>query len=146
MKSDAWIEFQELHGQVHCDDGTMQEEDGLKKFYKLTVDAFAGLGMNFHHARDLGRHLGAAGFKNINCKVFKVPIGTWPKNDRMRSVGLFMASAVADAIPAFAGKPFEAHGISAHDSRAWQTLAMQGLADNRKHRYFNFYFWYAQKP
>ncbi|GKT41648.1 putative methyltransferase tdiE [Colletotrichum spaethianum] len=146
MKSDVWIEFQELHGQVHCDDGTMPEKEGLEKFYKLTVDAFGGLGMHFHHARDLGHYLGVAGFKNVRCRIFKIPIGHWPNDDKMRSVGMFMASAVADAIPAFVGKPFEAHGISAQDGKAWQTLAMQALADNSKHRYFNFYFWYAQKP
>ncbi|KAK1510259.1 methyltransferase domain-containing protein [Colletotrichum abscissum] len=146
MKPGAWIEFQELHGQVHCDDGTMPEDDKLEEFYELTVEAFAGLGIMFHIARDLRPHLEAAGFKDIHCEVKKIPVGTWPKDKTMRLIGQYMKGVVADAIPAFAGKPFEAHGISNVESQVWQATAKKELEDRTKHRYLNFYFWYAQKP
>lgn len=146
MRPGAWIEFQELHGQVHCDDGTMPEDDKLKEFYELTVEAFDGLGIMFHIARDLRPHLEAAGFKDIHCEVKKIPVGTWPKDKTMRLIGQYMKGVVADAIPAFAGKPFEAHGISNVESQVWQATAKKELEDRTKHRYLNFYFWYAQKP
>ncbi|KAJ0386462.1 hypothetical protein COL922a_004362 [Colletotrichum nupharicola] len=127
MRSGGWIEFQELHGQIHSDDGTMTSDDKLKT------------------SRDLGPHLEAAGFRNVQCQIMKIPIGTWPKDNTQRLIGYYSKLAVKWAATAFTGKPFEAMGISKSQSDAWCKTVWEDLEDDSKHRYFNMYFWYAQK-
>ncbi|KAF9876736.1 methyltransferase domain-containing protein [Colletotrichum karsti] len=146
MKPGAWIEFQELHGQIHSDDGTMAKDDKLKEFYELVAEAFQGLGMDFHKARDLKPHLESAGFKNIHCEVKKIPVGTWPKDQTQRLIGYFSKQAINMAAPAFTGKPFEAMGISKVEAQVWCATIKKDMEDNSKHRYYNMFFWYAQKP
>ncbi|GJC84203.1 secondary metabolism regulator LAE1 [Colletotrichum liriopes] len=146
LKTGGWIEFQELHGQVNCDDGTVAEDDPVKRFWELGNEAFGLFGLHFHNARDLGPHLEAAGFKNIQCEVKKVPIGTWPKNNTLRLVGKYMKEAAVGVAAAFVGKPFEALGLSEVERQVWLATIKKALEDRSKHRYFNQYFWYAQKP
>lgn len=145
MRSGGWIEFQELHGQIHSDDGTMTSDDKLKTFYELVVQAFQSLGLDFHKARDLGPHLEAAGFRNVQCQIMKIPIGTWPKDNTQRLIGYYSKLAVKWAATAFTGKPFEAMGISKSQSDAWCKTVWEDLEDDSKHRYYNMFFWYAQK-
>ncbi|KAF5490165.1 Secondary metabolism regulator LAE1 [Colletotrichum fructicola] len=146
MKPGAWIEFQELHGQIHCDDGTMADDDKLKEFYELVVEAFQNLGLDLHKARDLRPHLEAAGFKDIHCEIKKIPIGIWPKDPTQRVIGKYSRQAIEMAAPAFTGKPFEAMGISKVESQVWCATVKKDMEDLSKHRYYNMFFWYAQKP
>ncbi|KAF4850564.1 Secondary metabolism regulator LAE1 [Colletotrichum siamense] len=145
LKPGGWIEFQELHIYPQCDDGTMKEDDKLKEFYDIVLQSFLCFGANFHKARDLRPHLEGAGFKDIRREVKKVPIGTWAKDEILRLCGLYLKHAIRDVLPAFK-KPFEANGLSPVETEVWTAIARKEIEDNSKHRYFNFYFWYAQKP
>jgi hypothetical protein len=145
LKKGGWIEFQELHPWPCCDDGTMKDDDVLKRFYEMAYDAFQLFKMNLHIARDLKPMLEEAGFKNVHCVVKKVPVGVWARDPILRVVGIYMKTAILSVIPAFAGKPFEALGIPPVEREVWQAHVRKTLEDNSIHRYFNFYFWYAQK-
>ncbi|KAJ0295274.1 hypothetical protein Brms1b_013786 [Colletotrichum noveboracense] len=145
LKPGGWIEFQELHIYPQCDDGTMKEDDKLKEFYDIVLQSFLCFGANFHKARDLRPHLEGAGFKDIRREVKKVPIGTWAKDEILRLCGLYLKHAIRDVLPAFK-KPFEANGLSPVETEVWTAIARKEIEDNSKHRYFNFYFWYAQRP
>ncbi|KAF4830126.1 Secondary metabolism regulator LAE1 [Colletotrichum tropicale] len=145
MKPGAWIEFQELHMYPHCDDGTAGDNCQLTEFFDIVVSSFLRFGANFHKARDFRHHLEGAGFKEIRCEVKKVPIGTWAKDEILRLCGLYLKNAIKDVLPAMQ-KPFEANGLSPVETEVWNAIARKEIEDNSKHRYFNFYFWYAQKP
>lgn len=76
MKEKGWIEWQELHPWPQCDDGTMANDDILKRLYEHVWRAFSTLGMNLHWASEVGMHLETAKFENIHCVARKVPVGT----------------------------------------------------------------------
>ncbi|KAL0768287.1 hypothetical protein CaCOL14_009262 [Colletotrichum acutatum] len=146
LKNGGWIEFQELHGEVQCDDGTVQEDDTVKRFWEMGNEAFSLFGLQFHNARNMKPRLEAAGFKNIQCEVKKCPIGTWPKDPTLRLVGKYMQEALSGVAAAFVGKPFEALGIEAVERQVWLATLRKAIKDRNAHRYMNQYFWYAQKP
>lgn len=146
MKPGGWIELQELNAEPMCDDGTMGPDDPVKKMYDLAGRAFARFGMDVTLPKKLEPLLRDAGFVNIQCKVKKVPIGVWAKNKTLRLVGLYQKFAVLDLMPALAGRPFEALGMSQAESQVTLAVARNALEDPKVHRYFNYYFWFAQKP
>ncbi|RDA92019.1 hypothetical protein CP533_0998 [Ophiocordyceps camponoti-saundersi (nom. inval.)] len=146
LRPGGWVEFHELHGEPFCDDGTMKEDDAFRRLYQLAGDAYAKLGYNTTIAARLEPLLREAGFRNVHCRVMRVPIGVWARDETLRLIGLYQKTAVEEFISTFAGRPFEALGISTAEVQLVLALARKALDDTGVHRYFNYYFWYAQKP
>ncbi|KAF4580858.1 helix-turn-helix, Psq [Ophiocordyceps camponoti-floridani] len=146
LRPGGWIELHELHGEPFCDDGTMAPDDAFRRLYQLAGDAYAKFGFNTTIAAHLEPYLRAAGFVNVHCRVLRVPIGVWARDETLRLIGLYQKTAVLEFISTLAGRPFEALGISAEEVQLVLALARRALDDGGVHRYFNYYFWYAQKP
>lgn len=124
----------------------MPENDPVKYMYELGERAFAKFGMNVTLPKDLEPLLRDAGFENIQCVVKKVPIGPWARDKTLRVIGMYQKMAVLDLMPALPGRPFSALGMSPIESQVTLAHARQGLGDMRVHRYFHYFFWFAQKP
>lgn len=146
IKPGGWIEFQELHAWFHCDDGTMQPDDRAYGMYKLISDAFKKMGYDVHYPTKLADPLKDSGFVNVQCVVRKIPVGTWARDRRLRLVGHYLKLVIQDFLPALAGKPLLALGLNQVERELWRSAAHQALEDMSVHRYWNFYFWYGQKP
>lgn len=80
MKPGAWVELQDVDGQVHTDDDSIPEDWPLKRFTEIILQAFALYKTNAHAAVFGGQHLAEAGFVNIKHNFIKLPYGTWPKD------------------------------------------------------------------
>lgn len=145
LRDGGWIEMQELLGVPLCDDGTMAPDDPVKQVYDLAGEAFTKIGLNVRMAADLESFLLDAGFVNVQCLVKKVPIGPWAKDKTLRVIGYYQKLAVEDLLPAMAGRPFTVLGLSPTESQVYLAKARHGLEDMTVHRYFNYYFWTAQK-
>ncbi|KAG6093830.1 hypothetical protein E4U30_003975 [Claviceps sp. LM220 group G6] len=145
LRPGGWIELQELLPTALCDDGTMPNDDPVKYLYEKIERAFEKFGMSAQLPAELEPFLHEAGFENIHCQSFKVPIGSWAKDRAMRIVGLYQKMAVVDVLPIFSG-PFRALGMSEAEIEVMNAMARKSLDDPKVHRYFNYYFWYAQKP
>ncbi|KAH8193698.1 hypothetical protein TruAng_012135 [Truncatella angustata] len=146
IKPGGWMEWQELHGWMQCDDGTMADDDPAFGIYKLAAEAFARLGYDIHLASKLDEPLKQAGFTNVQCVIKKIPVGTWARDRRLRLVGYYLKLVIQDFLPVLAKKPLLALGIDHIERELWRSLASKAMDDLSVHRYWNFYFWYGQKP
>lgn len=145
LKPGGWIELQELCAEILCDDGSMPDNDPVKYMYELSHRAFSKFGMDVTLPKRLEPMLRDAGFENIQCVIKKVPIGPWPRDKILRVIGMYQKMAVQDILPILPGRPFTALGMSQVESQVTVAHARQGLADTSVHRYFHYYFWFAQK-
>ncbi|KAG5947513.1 hypothetical protein E4U59_000875 [Claviceps monticola] len=125
----GWIELQEMLITSLCDVGMMPDDDPVKYLCETATKAFEKCGMETILAPKLEPYLREAGFENIHCQIFKVPIGPWAKYKTMRIVG----------------RPFQALEMSEAEVEVTIAMARKGLDDPTVHRYFNYYFWYTQK-
>ncbi|EWY87185.1 hypothetical protein FOYG_11417 [Fusarium oxysporum NRRL 32931] len=80
MKPGAWVELQDVDGQVHTDDNSIPDDWPLKRFTEIIPQAFALYETNAHAAVFGGQYLAEAGFVNIKHNFIKLPYGTWPKD------------------------------------------------------------------
>jgi hypothetical protein len=80
MKPGAWVELQDVDGQVHSDDDSIPEDWPLKRFTEIILQAFALYETNAHAAVFGRQYLAEAGFVNIKHNFIKLPYGTWPKD------------------------------------------------------------------
>ncbi|KAJ3472647.1 hypothetical protein NLG97_g10820 [Lecanicillium saksenae] len=146
LRPGGWIEFQELHCIPFCDNQTMDADDPFKVLYELAGQAYSKLGLSMSLPAELEPMLLATGFENIHRRVIKVPIGSWAEEETLRLVGMYQKRVIIDFISTFAGRPFQALGISEQEAQVRLALARQALEEPHVHRYFNYHFWYAQKP
>ncbi|KAH8655183.1 S-adenosyl-L-methionine-dependent methyltransferase [Xylariales sp. PMI_506] len=145
LKPGGWMEWQELHGWMQCDDGTMPADDAAYGLYSLVSQAFTKMGYDTNSPPKLGDMLRAAGFVNVQCIVKKIPIGTWARDRRLRLVGHYLKLVIQDFLPALANRPLLAMGLNQVEREMWRAAAYKALDDQTVHRYWNFYFWYGQK-
>ena len=70
------------------DDGTVSDTHHLVRFTNDITNAAEQVGCDLRVAPRFVELLRIAGFENINCEVFKLPMGPWPRDKRLKTVGL----------------------------------------------------------
>ncbi|KAK7961601.1 uncharacterized protein PG986_002426 [Apiospora aurea] len=146
LKPGGWVEWQELHAWMQCDDGTMPPNDPAFDFYKLFQQAFRRIGCDTALAANLDGPLKDAGFVNVQCVVKKIPVGQWARDKKLRLAGWYLRTAIQEVLPALCGKPLAVLGLNEVERELWRAAALRAVNDDSVHRYWNMYFWYAQKP
>ncbi|KAK7986931.1 hypothetical protein PG996_006459 [Apiospora saccharicola] len=146
LRPGGWVEWQELHAWMQCDDGTMPPNDPAFDFYKLFQQAFRRIGCDTSLAANLDGPLKDAGFVNVQCVVKKIPVGQWARDKKLRLAGWYLRTAIQEVLPALCGKPLAVLGLNEVERELWRAAAVRAISDDSVHRYWNMYFWYAQKP
>lgn len=80
MRPGAWVELQDVDGDVHSDDNSVPDDWPLKRFTEYLLEAFAHFGTDAHASEKGSQYLHEAGFVNIQHNYIKLPYGTWPKD------------------------------------------------------------------
>ncbi|ODA76160.1 hypothetical protein RJ55_08443 [Drechmeria coniospora] len=145
VRNGGWVEFQEVIPQIHCDDGTMAPDDPLRIFYDSAVQGLRAFGCDPMRTTELEDILDRAGFTNIRCVVKRIPIGTWPRDKHLKTLGLFMKTIILDSLDALAAKPLAALNIPHYERIELVRLVRRSLEDKNIHRYVNCCFCYGQK-
>lgn len=147
LRPGGWIEFQEIHTMPFCDDGTMDAaSDPVAGFYELLKEGFSQLGTDYDKTRRLRGPLTRAGFTNITLVKRKIPLGPWAKDHTMRLIGQYLKIALQELVSPIMVRLVANLGLTPVEREVWSAKIRQSLDDNRIHRHFYFYFWYAQKP
>lgn len=94
------MELVDLTNPPQCDDGTMPEDSQVCKFFEILTDGCAKVGRDLHVPRRWRGVVQDAGFVDIEERVFKVPVGGWPKNRRMKEAGVFEMETLREGLPA----------------------------------------------
>ncbi|KAG5993188.1 hypothetical protein E4U52_002145 [Claviceps spartinae] len=124
----------------------MPDDDPVKHLYETIERTYEKFGLKAALPPKLEAYLLEAGFENIHCQIIKVPIGPWAKDKVLRIVGQYQKMAVVEILPSLSGRPFQALEMSEAEIEVTLAMARKSLDDPNVHRYFNYYFWYAQKP
>lgn len=123
----------------------MKDDDPLSTFAQLAVDGMQALGCHRFGGGVRAEELEAAGFVNVQITVKRVPVGGWALDKRLQSVGVLMKTVLAETMPAYLAKPFDALGIPRDERKPLMDLAMKSLDDERIHRYMPVEIIYGQK-
>lgn len=88
-----------------------------------------------------------AGFVNVTERVFHVPLGTWPRNKVLKTVGLYWRTILTDGLQAIALGPLT-RGLG-WDRESVEVLLMnvrRAYNDNSALLYMPMHMVYGQKP
>ncbi|KAI1309918.1 S-adenosyl-L-methionine-dependent methyltransferase [Xylaria venustula] len=146
LKPGGWVELQDVDGMVHCDDGTLPPDWPILVFTNIMVEAFAQHGGNSHAAIFGGQYLADAGFVNIQHHSIKLPYGTWPRDERMRLIGLYYRTASEQFLPAMGAIQMPKLGWQPEQMEVFFASCREAMRDPNVHAYGMMHFWSGQKP
>jgi hypothetical protein len=124
----------------------MADDYGFAVFIKNLAEGLSRFGVDLLGLDKNHELLKTAGFTHVEEKVFKVPIGTWPKDPRMKTIGSYNRSVISDALQGVSMGPYT-RGLkwSAEEVEAFLTGVRKSLQDKSVHSYYTFHVWYGQK-
>lgn len=146
MNSGGWIEFQDLLADLHWQDGILGPDDALGRMSQLTKQSLKCLDFDTDLVERLPLDLEKAGFTNVHHKIFRVPVGTWPRSEKMRYFGLMAREVLVELLRPLGSKPFQALGIPQSDINAIVSEAEDAFYNLDRRIYSQFSIVYAQKP
>ena len=99
IKPGGWIECQELSVDARSDDSSLLPDSYIRQWCENQEKGFATINTTLLMSGQwLKDWMEAAGFVNVVIREFKIPIGTWPADPKLREMGAFQLVAMLDGI------------------------------------------------
>ena len=146
-KPGGWVEFQDFDPTYFSDDGSLKEGASLAKFVRLFNEACSGFGRLSTPGPHLEGWLKDAGFINVAHERFRLPVGPWPKDKHLKTIGSWNLVQLEDGLEAFAFRLFTQHlGWKREEVEVLLAEVRKDLRDPRIHAQYSFHVAYGQKP
>ncbi|KAI1939426.1 hypothetical protein LOZ66_002738 [Ophidiomyces ophidiicola] len=147
LRPGGWIDQQEMSVEFKSDHGPLPYDHPLRRWSKLMLEAGEISGKTFRIVDRVRDHLLDAGFFNIVEKRHKVPVGTWPTDERMSMLGKLNLDQIKAGIDGWTIMPFMRElRWSYVDMRDFIEDIMDALHDPNLHAYIEVTSIYASKP
>ena len=125
----------------------MAPDYAMTRFTDLMKQAMAVFGVNIVGPSRYAQQLRDAGFADVDEQIMKLPIGVWPRDRRMKVIGLYNRSVIYDGLQGIAMAPFtRALGWTKEQVEVFLVEMRRGLMDPSTHAYFPFHAVIARKP
>ncbi|KFZ10572.1 hypothetical protein V501_05144 [Pseudogymnoascus sp. VKM F-4519 (FW-2642)] len=147
IKPGGFLESQELNPFPHCDDGTMPDDWPFAKYVDKLQEASLEVGRELDVAPKLRGWFEAAGFVDVQQRVFKAPLGRWPKDPAMKDLGHWWAENMSVGLAAFSLAYFSrVLGWSTDEIELYLVDVRKSLMDRDVHAYHRMYVVWGRKP
>ena len=119
----------------------------MEKFLQFVKEGLAVFGVDLLAVTANAQRLRDAGFVNVEEKVFKIPLGIWPKNKTMKLIGLYLRTVIYDGLQGLSLGPF-IKGLkwTPEEVEVFLVGVRKSLMDASTHSYLPFHVAYGQKP
>ncbi|KAL2672450.1 hypothetical protein Neosp_013161 [[Neocosmospora] mangrovei] len=105
-KPGGWAEFQDYDLQYYSDDGSLTTEHKTLEWINTLLGAARILGRDPCPGPRQQQWVKNAGFQNVRHQVFKIPIGPWAKDPRMKDLGMCNLAQTLDGLDGFSLRLF----------------------------------------
>jgi hypothetical protein len=101
LQPGGWLECQEIPAIIGCDDGTMPDDYGWLRWARDlgVVGQLADRQVNV--GPELKDWMREVGFVDIHETIFKIPVNGWPKDMRLKHVGMMWQRNLLEGLSGF---------------------------------------------
>ncbi|KAJ4252794.1 hypothetical protein NW762_010700 [Fusarium torreyae] len=146
-KPGGFIESAEVNPIFNSDDETINEATAIQKWNHLWNEGGKAFDRSFTEVENDVELLQAAGFVDIQVKDFKVPVGGWAQDPKLRQVGRFVHATIANDLEGYTL-------LLAQQTLRWPqdeyqlflTEMREAMKDKNIHGYLRNRFITARKP
>jgi len=143
----GWVEFQDYDLKWYSDDETLKPDSALAKWLDLFYEAASKTGRDHRPGIKLEGWVRDAGFTEIYHQKFRLPVGRWPKDERLKMVGAWNLVNCLEGIEGFTMGLFTRMlGWTAEEVQALLVGVRKDLQDHKIHVQQDFHVVYGQKP
>ena len=90
--------MQDVFLPYESDDGTLSEENPLRRFTKLYIEAGEAAGRSFTEPAKYKEYLERAGFVDVVERRMKWPLSRWPKDPYYKEIGLWLGENLSTGV------------------------------------------------
>ncbi|KUJ08759.1 S-adenosyl-L-methionine-dependent methyltransferase [Mollisia scopiformis] len=147
IKPGGWIEHHEVAPDPKSEDGTVTPGSPFHRWGDLIFEAGDKLGKTYRTAYNTEAWIEEAGFINVVEKKYKMPIGRWPADAKLKEIGMWFRAYFEDGMEGYAmallTRVLEWDFIEA---QAFFGQLRAAFKDKKTHAYCNLTVVYGQKP
>jgi hypothetical protein len=125
----------------------MPPDHAIAQYWDLITEGLGALGVDFNATLQLADIMREAGFINVETRILHVPIGLWPKNKVLKTVGLYWRTILVDGLSPIALGPYM-RGLkwSREQVDAWLVEVRKAYMDEWVHSHMPLHIICGQKP
>ncbi|KAH6719500.1 S-adenosyl-L-methionine-dependent methyltransferase [Leptodontidium sp. MPI-SDFR-AT-0119] len=147
LEPGGWIEQAEISVAPLSDDGSVTEDHIFARWGNLSLEAGERFGKSLTIHKDAKGLLRNAGFEEVTEKVYKLPIGGWSNDPRLKEIGKWNQLYWEYGIEAWSlALMTRVLGWSYNEVQVYLAQMRKGLKDCDTHAYHFFNVVYARKP
>ncbi|KAF4460595.1 demethylmenaquinone methyltransferase [Fusarium albosuccineum] len=143
----GYVEFQATYARFLSDDDTAKEATNAQFWLKTLIDGLAQFGKPLDCAIGWKDKLEAAGCVDVQQEIRKVPVGSWPKDPKLKELSRFQGiqqmKAVESYTPAVFGRIL---GWSNEGTQVLIAKVRKELTNPKVHLYIPVYFVWGKRP
>ncbi|KAI9852159.1 MAG: hypothetical protein M1838_001622 [Thelocarpon superellum] len=148
LEPGGWIEVQEFEAWVRSDtEGMMEKAKSISEWQNIIHETTVKIGKPLKVASEQKQHLIDAGFEDVREDVYKLPIGGWPKDPRLKEMGRYEQVQMIEAVEPASLAVFTR--VLNWDRTKTEVLlagVRNEFKDTSYHFYCNLHFVYGRKP
>lgn len=152
-KPGGYIEFQDYGVDLFHSSGVLatglpeKESTPFAHYMNLCVEAAALGGRELAVAGTMRERFAAAGFVDIKEKVLIWPVGQWPKDNKLKEIGMFTKVGAVEGLNGFCLGLFTRHlGYTAEEAQRLCEKVKEDVIEGKNKYYFQAWFIHGRKP
>ena len=105
-KPGGWVEFQDFDLQYYSEDGSYKAEQSIYKWATTLLQASRDFGRDPCPGPKIEAMAKEAGFEEVTSQRFRLPIGPWPRDKHLKTMGSWNLIQVEQGLEAFSLRLF----------------------------------------
>ncbi|KAF1808957.1 putative phosphoethanolamine N-methyltransferase [Eremomyces bilateralis CBS 781.70] len=146
LKPGGRIEISEIRTRFHCDDGSLSEDTSSIKFERTFHEIAEKIGIDFDPMLNMRGWLNEAGYEEIQETEKLIPIGTWPKDKKLKGIGMYYQVHYLTGIENYSMALFTRNGWKQEEVQVLIAQVRSESLSNKFHAYTKAAFLSGRKP
>ncbi|KAL6901111.1 S-adenosyl-L-methionine-dependent methyltransferase [Trichoderma evansii] len=148
LRPGAYFEILEPSAIITSDDGSVTETSALGQWGKFFINGGKQIGRSFTVVEDetQRRSMEAAGFVDIHEFNYKMPIGGWARDPKMKELGQFAQLVIEKDTEGYIVFMANTLGWTREEILVYISLLRREIRSNNFHAYYKFKAVYGRKP
>ena len=147
LKPGGWLEMQDHECWLNSDDNTIDRAEWGNKLVRDVDEASNKIGKRLNIAHRHRQWMIDAGFAEVAEDVFKIPIGPWPKDKRLKEIGRVFRVQMIEAVPTFSIAYYtRVLGYSHEQAQVIVAGVRSEFLDKSLHLYLRWHFVRGRRP
>ncbi|KAF4976596.1 hypothetical protein FZEAL_6756 [Fusarium zealandicum] len=151
LRPGGWVESLELDIEIHSENPKFENDPDhiFKKWWQLFLECGQKTGWPWDIAREgrQKRYMRDAGFRELVTKSWKLPIGGWSEDKKLKEIGVHNGEFIWKSIDAFTIHPIgEVLGWSREQLATLVNKMLKALMEPKTFPYYTVHMVYGRKP